>query len=220
MQEDLNELYTGYQISSHYVYAQNFTYLWVVMMYSTGMPLLYPFAAVFYGVLYWVYKFLLLKFYQRTNKFNEELPIFSTNFIKFGLVLHGIFGGLMLTNSSLIPVTEKQEDKQGNALKAFRSRFEDSVYAELYLAFWIIVIIWLFLKETVLSFIWGILKRCFSCCDSEVKEKDAAHSKDFLMEIKVGPLIDIYDKAKDELMDLDTNFNPENQENYRFEEEI
>lgn len=40
------------------------------------------------------------------------------------------------------------------------------------------------------------------------------------MEIKVGPLIDIYDKAKDELMDLDTNFNPENQENYRFEEEI
>lgn len=191
------------------------------MMYSTGMPLLYPFAAVFYTILYWVYKFLLLKFYQRTNRFNEELPIFSTNFIKFGLILHGIFGGLMLTNSSLIPVTAKEEveDANGMTIEAFKSRFSDSVYAELYLAFWILVLVWLFLKETVLSFIWGILTRCFSCFEGQ-KEADAAHSKDFFMEIKAGPLADIYDKAKDELEDLDTNFNPDNQEAYRFEEEV
>jgi len=78
------------------------------------------------------------------------------------------------------------------------------------LSFWILVVIWLFLKETVLSFIWGILKKCFTSCDTEEKEKDLAHSKDFYMEIKIGPLVDIYDKTKDELMDFDTNFNPEN----------
>jgi len=103
MQEDLNTLYTGAQISSHYVYAQNFTYLWVVLMYSTGMPLLYPFACIFYFVLYWVYKFLLLKYYERTNRFNEELPIMTTGYIKVGLIFHGIFGGFMITNSKLIP---------------------------------------------------------------------------------------------------------------------
>ena len=40
-------------------------------MYSTGLPLLYPFAAIFYFVLYWVYKFLLLKFYARNTVFDK-----------------------------------------------------------------------------------------------------------------------------------------------------
>jgi len=114
--------------------------------------------AIFYAVLYWVYKFLLLKFYQRTNKFNEELPIFSTTFIKIGLILHGIFGGLMLTNSRLIPIktTVTGEDD----IEALVGRFEDSYYAEVYFWFWVCVIIWLFAKETVLSAIWKILKGC------------------------------------------------------------
>jgi hypothetical protein len=70
MQTDLETLYTGDQISSHYVYAQNYTYLLCVMTYSIGLPILYPFAMIFYFILYWVYKFLLLKYYARTNKFN------------------------------------------------------------------------------------------------------------------------------------------------------
>jgi len=78
MQTDLNNLYTGDQISSHYVYAQNYTYLFCVLMYSTGLPLLYPFAAIFYFVLYWVYKGLLIKYYEKTTRFNEELPLYTT----------------------------------------------------------------------------------------------------------------------------------------------
>jgi hypothetical protein len=71
LQDELDDLYTGEQISSHFVYAQNYTYLWCVLMFSTGMPILYPFGFLFYGVLYWVYKLLLLKYYSRTNRFNE-----------------------------------------------------------------------------------------------------------------------------------------------------
>lgn len=63
LQDELNNLYTGDQISGHYVYAQNYTYLWCVLMFSTGMPILYPFAVIFYFGLYWVYKLLLIKFY-------------------------------------------------------------------------------------------------------------------------------------------------------------
>lgn len=71
LQSELNDLYTGDQISSHYVYAQNYTYLWCVLMFSTGMPILYPFAFIFYFIHYWVYKFLLIKFYAKTTKFNQ-----------------------------------------------------------------------------------------------------------------------------------------------------
>jgi len=75
-------------------------------MYSTGLPILYPFAALFYFVLYWVYKILLLKYYERTTNFNEELPLFSTKWIKLGLIFHGVMGGLMTTNSDLMPAID------------------------------------------------------------------------------------------------------------------
>mmetsp|Transcript_11586 Transcript_11586/g.17530 ORF Transcript_11586/g.17530 Transcript_11586/m.17530 type:complete len:87 (+) Transcript_11586:3148-3408(+) len=69
------------------------------------MPILYLMGFIFYVIFYWVYKYLLLKFYQRTNKFNEELPIFSVGLIKFGLIIHLVFGGLMVTYSKIMPLT-------------------------------------------------------------------------------------------------------------------
>ena len=101
---DVNALYTGDQISSHYVYAQNFTYLWCVLAYSAGLPILYPLAAVFFMILYWVYKFLLLKYYSKTTKFNEELPMISVAYIKVGIVIHIVFTVFMISNSGLLPI--------------------------------------------------------------------------------------------------------------------
>lgn len=103
LQDELNTLYTGDQISGHYVYAQNYTYLWCVLMFSTGMPILYPFAVIFYFGLYWVYKLLLIKFYQKTTKFNYHLPIYTTQYIKVGVFFHIIIGGIMVTNNDIIP---------------------------------------------------------------------------------------------------------------------
>lgn len=85
------------------MYAQNFTYLYCIMMYSTGMPLLYLFGAIFYTLLYWVYKCLLLKYYQRTSRFNEDLPIDATSYMRFALLLHIVIGGFMVTNSQILP---------------------------------------------------------------------------------------------------------------------
>lgn len=105
LQSDVNELYTGDQIQSHYIYAQNYTYLCVVLMYSTGLPILYPFAALFYCILYWVYKGLLLKYYARTTKFNEDIPIQSMAWVKFGLFIHLFIGSIMLSNQNFFPKT-------------------------------------------------------------------------------------------------------------------
>lgn len=106
LQSDVNTLYTGDEIQSHYVYAQNYTYLCVVLMYSSGLPILYPFACVFYFVLYWVYKGLLLKYYARTTKFNEEIPIQSLGWVKFGLIMHLFIGSIMLSNQNFFPPSE------------------------------------------------------------------------------------------------------------------
>lgn len=71
-------------------------------MYSSGFPILYLVAFIFYSVLYWVYKFLLIKFFQKTNKSNDNLAIKSTSYIKYGIIIHMIIGGLMYTNINIL----------------------------------------------------------------------------------------------------------------------
>jgi len=118
LQDELNTLYTGDQISGHYVYAQNYTYLWCVLMFSTGLPILYPFAVIFYFGLYWVYKLLLIKFYQKTTKFNYNLPIYTTQYIKVGVFFHIIVGGFMVTNNDIIPAQIDYEAARAYGLSA------------------------------------------------------------------------------------------------------
>jgi hypothetical protein len=71
-------------------------------MYSSGLPILYPVGCIFYFVYYWVYKFLLLKYYRKT-KSNGKIALYSTGFIKYGLLLHMVIAASMFSNSKLIP---------------------------------------------------------------------------------------------------------------------
>ena len=91
------------------MYAQNYTYLCVVLMYSCGMPILYPFAALFYFMLYSVYKGLLLKYYSRTTKFNEEIPMKSLFWVKFAIVVHLFISSLMLSNQNFYSATKETQ---------------------------------------------------------------------------------------------------------------
>ena len=140
-------------------------------MYSTGLPILYPFAALQYVVLYWVQKGLIIKFYERTSSFNEELPMMSTRFIKFGLVFHAVMGGLMLTNSDLMPETEKYQVDVGSEViqhigREFLSRLVSRPYSAMYLGFWLVILIFIVAKNTVLKIViklfgFVISKTCF-----------------------------------------------------------
>jgi hypothetical protein len=79
-------------------------------MYSTGMPILYPFAAIFFTGFYWVYKGLLLKYYGKTTKFNKEIPIKSMWWVKFGIFMHVLIGSIMLSHESFFPKADGEEE--------------------------------------------------------------------------------------------------------------
>jgi hypothetical protein len=81
------------------------------MMYGTGLPILYPFACIAYFILYWVYKGLLIKYYEKTTRFNEQLPIYSVGWIKLGICIHGVMGLFILTNSNLLAINDPYMDK-------------------------------------------------------------------------------------------------------------
>lgn len=178
LQDDLNDLYTGDQISSHYVYAQNFTYFLCVMTFSTGIPLLYFFGFVFFFLLFWVYKFLLLKYYARTHKFNEQLPLESIKFFKYGIFIHLLIGGFMVTYSQLLPDYDDEdyeslvEDLKVNSEHAFvvkiMQRFFNQAHGIIYVLLAVILLVLIFMKNSVLMIAWKIIKfiveKIGGCC--------------------------------------------------------
>jgi len=209
VQQDLNQLYTGDQIASHYVYAQNYTYLWCVLLYSAGLPILYPFACIFYFVLYWVYKWLLLKFYARTTRFNQDIPIKSVQWIKIGIAFHLAAGSFMLSNNRVFPDEEQGAgtlqgydvdlgaDKYAFFGDQYFKRMAKGEQGSVYLAFICVLIAFLILKYTIIS--WSIdfcsgLYRCLAKC-LKCTKKHEVKSKDIYLEYTVLSLENMYIKA-------------------------
>ena len=101
-QDNLNNMYMGPEIKAFFIYAQQFTSLWCLMTYSSGMPLLYPIGCLNFLVLYYVYKGLLLKFYSKTKAFNQNLPQTSIHYFKFGIAFHVLVGMWVYSNSNVL----------------------------------------------------------------------------------------------------------------------
>ena len=53
IQEDYEEIYTGEEFLLEFRYSQLVTTIYIVMMFSVGMPLLYPIAFISFFVTYW-----------------------------------------------------------------------------------------------------------------------------------------------------------------------
>ncbi len=77
-------------------------------MYAGGLPILYPIGCLSFAVLYWVYKFLLLRYYQKTTMFNEDLAVFSLRLVKLGLLWHLFITAFMYSNSKILSSAAQQ----------------------------------------------------------------------------------------------------------------
>lgn len=82
-------------------------------MFSSGLPVLYITGFIFFTVLYWVYKMLLLKYYQTTSRFNEKLPEVALHFFKFGVFFHVLMGLFMYTNSAIVNSDQMDNELEG-----------------------------------------------------------------------------------------------------------
>ena len=109
------------------------------MMYSSGLPVLYPFACVFYFANYWMYKMLLLKYYSTTRNFNEDLALYSAQYLWYALSIHVVTVFVMLSNPTILPVSQATEEIFINANKHdynyFLERLEARVYLKVFAAF-------------------------------------------------------------------------------------
>ena len=135
-------------------YSNMLTVLSVSLLYSGGMPFLYPVAALFFFITYWIDKCLLFKYYRKPIHFNNYLANRTLDYYKYILVLH-IVGFLLMYG--LTPIL------QNDLLKHLDFRelgFRDSKgNFSLFSAYF-----WLIALMIALFFLWALpIKSCKRC---------------------------------------------------------
>ena len=86
-----------------YKYSTILTVLFVTMMYSTGMPILYFIACLFFFTNYWTEKILFFYFYRKPENLDENLAKRTLSWFKYALLAHMVMGLLMFSNVRILP---------------------------------------------------------------------------------------------------------------------
>jgi len=153
-------------------YANMLTVLAVTFLYSGGMPILYPIAALYFFVAYWMDKCLLFCCYRKPIQFDSYLARSSVALYKYILILHILGFILMFGLTPILPTDFSQQTGPDN-IRFQTPQGEFTLYG---LYFWLMFFI-------LLAFIlWklpvGALRNCIrSCCFKRIKEKVLAQDE-------------------------------------------
>jgi hypothetical protein len=109
-QDDLNELYSGVIFKVFYPYSWFFTNFLIIYMYSGGMPIMYLFGAIYCGLGYVIYKFLVVKCYRKSFNFDEEIPLYAISMMKWGILIHLVMICFMYSNKRMLTPPDYDEE--------------------------------------------------------------------------------------------------------------
>ena len=100
-QRRLNELFLGpvFRLSSRI--PQYLMPCFVTMIYSAGMPILYALCTLFFGVFFWVEKYLLLRWYRTPPRYGPKLLNWAAKMMFYALLWHLAFAIWMLSSPLL-----------------------------------------------------------------------------------------------------------------------
>lgn len=161
-QEDYEALNTGPGPDMDYRYANMLVVTYVVMMYGSGIPILYLVAAVFFFATYWVDKILIFYHHRRPESHDENMSVQTLSWFKYAVLLHMIGGLLMYSNQAILPVYAKDSSTVYEAEVSTYSNYWtfgslDSVHMVVYilviLGFIALYIIWRLFIQTVIRLV-------------------------------------------------------------------
>ena len=157
-------------------YTNILTVLAVAFLYSGGLPIMYPTAAIFFFITYWMDKCLLFRCYRRPIKFDNYLAKGTVGYYKY--ILLGHIAGFLLMYG-LTPILQTNLFEQFVPTEV--GLIEQEQFSLYPYYFWLIAII------TALYILWVIfvrtcMKICRHCCASTVEKYESyglASQKDF-----------------------------------------
>uniref|UniRef100_A0A7S0BBH4 DZANK-type domain-containing protein n=1 Tax=Pyrodinium bahamense TaxID=73915 RepID=A0A7S0BBH4_9DINO len=95
VQAELLQLYTNPEFNMCTRYAQLMMTVYVTMLYSSGLPLLYFAAAVYMFAMYWVDKIVLLRGSKRPPLYDSQMPKKASQTLIYAVPLH-CFGAILM----------------------------------------------------------------------------------------------------------------------------
>lgn len=98
----------GNEFLMEFRYSNILTVVIITMMYSPGLPLLYPIAFGFFAVTYLVDKCMLLKMYRKPVLFDNSLALSIIFWFKMAMIFHSIMGIFMLSNTAILPTSDEE----------------------------------------------------------------------------------------------------------------
>ena len=110
IQSEYEAVYTGGHIEFDNRFSQLIAMIWVIMMFSAAIPVLYLAGFVLCFTIFWTDKTLLLKFYQIPRRHGSTLAHKARNIIEWSLPLH-LFMGLYMLSSPEIFTSEKDDNQ-------------------------------------------------------------------------------------------------------------
>lgn len=103
-QEDYENINTGPILEFDYKYSNMIVVVYLVMLYGSGIPILYLIGAIFFFVTYWVDKWLIFYNHRKPSELDEKLTLQVLGLFKYAVILHFIGGILMYSNAAILPV--------------------------------------------------------------------------------------------------------------------
>lgn len=102
-QETINDVYTLPKWNLSLRLAQTLNVTFCVMMYSGGMPVLYPIGLLYCIVAYWLDRWCLLRGSRRPPQYTQDIHEVSMHFLPWAAFLHVLVAAWTFGNQSLFP---------------------------------------------------------------------------------------------------------------------
>lgn len=105
LQSEYEELYTGPEFHLDARLAQIVAITWTTFMYAPGLPILFIIAGVNFFIIYWIDKWLILRFYRTPKNYDEQSIEFCINQMRWSFYFHIIIGGFVFSNKRILSST-------------------------------------------------------------------------------------------------------------------
>lgn len=180
---EYESLYLGPEFEIGARYSQILTTIFIILIYSSGMPILYVCTFICFFLTYWIDKFLILRFYRTPPHIDLYISRFFSILILLGIIIHYCFGIWMYGNKSILVDNSKTSlnlNSLTDQVKNIFKKSKDSMVADIAdrVTYPHNVILFIFLLFLALVFVWRILFmdfltkfccRCFKIQKNKIK---------------------------------------------------
>merc|ERR1711871_838332 len=109
-QAGLNALYMGPDFHHSIRYPQISVVVFVSMVYSSGIPILYLVIAATAFTFYWTDKYLFTRWYRTPPQYDAQISLQFSGYLPYAALLHVVFGSWMLANRRMFSSPSLADD--------------------------------------------------------------------------------------------------------------